>query len=187
MARVGRFQIACLSALIFAIGSVASVIPRSPASNLPEGVSYDPSTDLLCSPTSWTDVASFFLGNFFSHAATVVVYPGEPVWIVVFNMLLAVLFPSLGLGRGILAIRRASVFYKDPVRQATRSRAMCMVVRARDWRPLPGQVVRSLAFVKEERAKDNIHDEGYNGYHHISKDSNLGFWVRKWLIGCREG
>ena len=60
---------------------------------------------------------------------------------------MAVVFPLMGAARGLLAIIRHSAFYKDPIRQALRSRAMCMVVRSTKWKPLPGETLHSLSLL----------------------------------------
>jgi hypothetical protein len=33
--------------------------------------------NLLCRPSRWTDIATFFLGNYIAHAATIMTIPGE--------------------------------------------------------------------------------------------------------------
>lgn len=69
-------------------------------------------------------------------------------------MLLAIVFPSIGAARGLLAIIRHSALCKDPIKRALRSRAMCMVVRSKEWRPSSRQKVYSLSvFVRDVAGK----------------------------------
>lgn len=152
--------------LALAGGSLALPIrPRATAITLPPGVTYDATTSTWCTPTSWIDVISFFLGNYIAHAATVITYPGEPVSVVIFNMILAILLPSTGAARGVYAILRHAALYKDPVKQALRARALCMVVRSPDWKPTSGEQLHSLSFLSKE-LRDNDDDE-YEAYKYM--------------------
>ena len=114
--------------------------------NVPEGVTYDQDSDSICIPSSWTDIVAFFLGNYIAHAATVVTLPGEPQWITAFNLLLAMLWPSFGCGRGLVSIFKSAVLLKDPLKRAQRAGALVMVTRSPRWEPLPGEPMRSMTF-----------------------------------------
>ena len=152
-----------LTLLALVYRSLAAVLPiRDNAITLPPGVTYNPHTNVWCTRTTWTNVASFFLGNYISHAATVISFPGEPVSVTVANMVLSIFFPSSGAGRGILAILRHAAFYQDPMQQALRSRALCMVVRSPDWKPASGETLRSLSFLSKELRDET--DEKYEAY-----------------------
>lgn len=159
---VPRTYVLALLALVY--GAWAAVLPtRDTTVTLPPGVTYDPETNVWCTPTTWTNVASFFLGNYLSHAATVISFPGEPASITMVNMILAIFFPSSGAGRGVLAVVRHAAFYKDPIRQALRSRALCMVVRSQKWKPMAGETLRSMSFLpKELRDEDDDEYEAYS-------------------------
>ncbi|KAJ5832209.1 pogo transposable element [Penicillium riverlandense] len=170
-------------ALIFTLvaGSLAGVLPiRSDTKltnvTLPQGVTYNQNTHLLCSPTTWTDVATFFLGNYISHAATVIAFPGEPWHVVTLNMLLAILFPGMGAARGLLAIIRHAALCKDPIQRALRSRAMCMVVRSKEWRPSSGQKVHSLSFLSAtlRGKKEDEEDEDFRAHNLICESMIQG-------------
>lgn len=140
-----------LTFLAIVYGSWAAVLPtRDNNITLPPGVTYNPDTNVWCAPTTWMDIASFFLGNYLSHAATVISFPGEPISVTIVNMVLAVFFPSSGAGRGVLAMVRHAAFFKDPIQQALRSRALCMVVRSQNWKPISGETLRSLSFLSKE-------------------------------------
>lgn len=96
---------------------------------------------LVCRATRWTDIAAFFLGNYISHAATVKSRPGELVAVSLAMQYFALIFPTVGVGRGIEAIVAWTVYYnlrKRPLYAAARAGALCMVVRDNDWAPKPG-------------------------------------------------
>src|SRR2546429_9111725 len=60
----------------------------------PDGTSNHGDPRLLCTPTRWSDIMIFFLGNYVAHAATVKPLPGEPTLHLLFNQLFALLFPT---------------------------------------------------------------------------------------------
>lgn len=127
-------------------GSQAAYLPkRDTTITIPDGVTYHPESQDICTPTGWTDVASFFLGNYLSHVATVVRVPGEPLYITAGNMFFVLLFPCLGAGRGITMIFQRASFYKDPLQQALKAQALVMVIRDLDWKPQSGDSLRSLS------------------------------------------
>ncbi|OJJ42170.1 hypothetical protein ASPZODRAFT_137444 [Penicilliopsis zonata CBS 506.65] len=131
---------------VLVCGAVAAVLPRDTTITVPDEVVYHAESEEICIPTKWIDVVIFFFGNYFAHAATVVKFPGEPHHIIALNMLLVVLFPCLGAGRGLFVLsRRAALFSKDPLQQALQAQALCMVVRAPTWTPRAGQSLRSLS------------------------------------------
>jgi len=110
--------------------------------SVPEGTSNHGDPTLLCAPSSWRDIAIFFLANFVAHAATVKLLPGEPVLEVSFAMISALLFPTSGVVRGLDAIVRHAVSGSTPLQKAQKAGALCEVVRAPDWEPQPGDFVR---------------------------------------------
>lgn len=127
-------------------GSVAAVLPkRDKTITIPDDVQWHPETQDICTATQWTDVVSFFLGNYLTHAATVVKFPGEPFYITFLNMILVILFPCLGAGRGLLVIFRRAIRFKHPLQQALHSQALAMVVRTQEWEPKDGDLLRSLS------------------------------------------
>ncbi|EED14731.1 pogo transposable element, putative [Talaromyces stipitatus ATCC 10500] len=167
-----------LAFLAIVYRSLAAVLPvRDNTITLPPGVTYNPQTNVWCTPTTWTDVASFFLGNYISHAATVISFPGEPVSVTVANMVLSIFFPSSGAGRGVLAILRHAAFYKDPIQQALRSRALCMVVRSPDWKPASGETLRSLSFLSKELRDET--GEKYEAYKLMSGCLHFAYSAHK--------
>ncbi|CEJ61565.1 hypothetical protein PMG11_10095 [Penicillium brasilianum] len=140
-------RVLLLSALLgLTCGSLAAYLPRRDKTiTIPDGVTYHPESQDICTSTAWTDVASFFLGNYVSHVATVVRVPGEPLYITAANMFFVLLFPCLGAGRGINMIYQRASFYKDQLQQALRAQALVMVVRDLEWEPQPGDTLRSLS------------------------------------------
>ena len=69
-------------------------------------------------------------------------------------MLVALLFPTISIARGIDAIFRHAITGSSPVQQAKKAGALCEVVRAADWKPCSGDVVRRA------RLENHIHRKG---------------------------
>ncbi|KAJ5640682.1 pogo transposable element [Penicillium herquei] len=137
--------VAIVLALVYT--SSAAVLPkRNTTITVPDGITYHQDSESICTPTSWTDILTFFFGNYVAHAASTVTLPGESSFGNIQNMFVALLWPAQGVRRGMLVIFRRAVFWKDPLQQAHRAAALCMVVRSRRWKPEPGEPVRSMAF-----------------------------------------
>lgn len=160
---MARWLLLILSWLLTVVQRVSAVVLpiRDVTITVPDGVRYFADKHLICVPTSWSDVASFFLGNYLSHAATVVPFPGESKYVLIANMALAIIFPAMGASRGLLAIIRHAATISDPVQQALRSRALCMVVRSENWKPKRGEIIHSLTYIREDLRED---EDGCNGY-----------------------
>ncbi|KAK7187270.1 hypothetical protein DPSP01_011319 [Paraphaeosphaeria sporulosa] len=121
---------------------------------LPIGTSNHGTPGLLCTPTKWTDVVLFYLFNYVAHAATVLTRPGERSDDFMVSVIGSLLFPALGLYRGIEAILSRAAFVRhDNLRKAARSGALCLVVRGKDWRPHYGDEVTNAMF---RRAKKKL-------------------------------
>ncbi|KAJ5747647.1 uncharacterized protein N7511_009343 [Penicillium nucicola] len=165
-------MITVLSFVQFSISLAAFLPKRNTTITVPDGVTY--SNNVICTPTSWTDIVSFFLGNYLSHAATVITFPGEPALTTTVNMIFAILFPSMGASRGMMAILGRGALQTSPLKRALQSRALCMVVRSREWDPKSSQSIRSLSilpkqcnvnepewwpYLKLARNKDNYEEE----------------------------
>lgn len=167
----GRLFLASLISFALICGSLAAVLPQQNKTiTVPEDVTYDQDSKNICTPISWTDFISFFFGNYVSHAATVVTFPGEPTHIKTINMVLAVFLPCIGAGRGLMAILRHTVFQKNPLQRALQSQALCMVVRSRDWTPVPGDSVRSISFMPDVSP---IKVVSLNLYHQLGMFHNI--------------
>jgi hypothetical protein len=123
----------------------ASVLPHLAAATssppvpftveLPNGTTQHGNSRILCPPTTLRTMATFFLGNFVAHIVTVKSGPGEKIPVTVCNMILALLFPTSGLMRGLNAIARRVKFGKSELDKACRAGALCVVVRNSLWRP----------------------------------------------------
>ncbi|MCJ1456494.1 hypothetical protein MMC28_006855 [Mycoblastus sanguinarius] len=108
---------------------------------VPQGTQSHGDPHLLCTPSRWTDVATFFLANFVSHAATVKSLPGEPALSQFWTLIFALVFPASGVVRGLSAIYQRAVFADTPLQTAARAQALCVVVRTPWWKPQTGDVV----------------------------------------------
>lgn len=106
------------------------------------GTSNHGDPHLLCTPSTWTDIAIFFLANFVSHAATVKSLPGEPMAATWLALLTALLLPVSGIVRGMNAIYSRAVFDETPLGTAARAGALCTVVRSDKWEPKPGDKIK---------------------------------------------
>jgi hypothetical protein len=79
---------------------------------------------------------SFFIANYFAHAATVRANPGEDWKDFTFAVVLAIAFPFSGVARGLEAIIRRLRGYRrseSALRKAARAGALCIVVRDENW------------------------------------------------------
>ena len=130
--------------------SIALVTPQvlsapadfSPSQNstipAPEGTTNHGNPNLLCTRSTWSNVATFFLANYIAHAATVKTDPGQPVLLGFWSMLLALILPTFGAYKGLDAVRRCAIFGGSPLQKAKKAGALCEVVRTQDWKPQPG-------------------------------------------------
>ncbi|KAF2878023.1 hypothetical protein BDV95DRAFT_480397, partial [Massariosphaeria phaeospora] len=117
-----------VAALVFAYPASALVLKNITLA-LPEGTSDHGTPGILCTPTKWTDLVSFYILNYVAHAATVLTRPGERSADFAVTVVGCLLLPALGLYRGIEAILSGAVFVKnDDMRKAARSGALCMSV-----------------------------------------------------------
>lgn len=137
--------------------SAASSPPQNSTITVPEGTTNHGNPNLLCTRSTWSNVATFFLANYVAHAATVKSNPGQPVLRGVLSMLLALILPTSGVLIGLDAIRRCAVIGGSPLQKAKKAGALCEVVRTHDWkpRPGPGDVVQRVQF-KHTRDEHNL-------------------------------
>lgn len=80
---------------------------------------------LLCRRARWYDVAIFFFGNYLAHAATVRSDPGQSLFKSCYHLILALLIPTAGVHRGILAIISGAIFEKTSLLTALEAGALC--------------------------------------------------------------
>ncbi|KAF8868530.1 hypothetical protein BD779DRAFT_1384050, partial [Infundibulicybe gibba] len=74
---------------------------------------------------------------FLMHVATIKGHPGESGIDFMMNAIVAILFPTVGMARGIdVIVCHPQVQVKGgELQKAARARALCMVVRSSDWKP----------------------------------------------------
>jgi hypothetical protein len=128
-------------ATLASVVSVAAAALRNMTLTLPEGSSNHGDPNLLCTPTRWTDLASFYLFNYVAHATTVLIRPGEQPFSFAVTVVGCLLFPTMGAFRGIEALMCGAVLVKSELEKAARSGALCMLVRSPDWEPEAGDAV----------------------------------------------
>jgi hypothetical protein len=110
----------------------------------PPGSRYLPEEHLICTPSTWKSIATFFLANYFSHAATVKPVPGQTALTAFVSALFALLLPTSGMITGIDAIFQRAIFSRLAVEKGSRSGALCVVVRTPSWQPMDGDVVKGI-------------------------------------------
>ncbi|KAH6650364.1 hypothetical protein F5144DRAFT_555986 [Chaetomium tenue] len=101
--------------------------------SVPAGTTNHNEPDLICFPPQWIDYITFFLGNYFAHAATVRSKPGRS-WIDTARFAMEALFlPITGLTVGLSdLLPLASLrLRKEPYRLAAACEALCTVVKKR--------------------------------------------------------
>lgn len=123
--------------------------------SVPDGTTNHGDPQVLCTPSQWTDVVTFFLANFFAHVATVKSRPGEPALRGFLFMLLALFFPTSGVKRGLDAIFCHAIIGGSPLQRAKKAGALCEVIRTHDWKPRTGDVVRGVQVKHTEHKQDS--------------------------------
>ena len=134
---------ALVLALILALASpVTPLVLQNITLPLPLGTSNHETPGLLCTPTQPLDLLLFYLLNYVAHATTVLIRPGERGDDYFVSVIGSLLFPALGLYRGIEAILSGAIWVRnDDLRKAAKSGALCIVVRGADWRPVNGEAL----------------------------------------------
>jgi hypothetical protein len=153
---------------------------------LPEGSSDHGTPGLLCTPTKWTDLAWFYLFNYVAHAATVIIRPGERSFDFAVTVMGSLLFPGMGLYRGIEAILSGASLCgsNNDLRKASRSGALCMLVRSREWRPVDNEKIDN-AVVRRQLHDDA--DTSHRGTISDQGDMHLITYEPPWILskfGC---
>jgi hypothetical protein len=104
--------------------------------NIP-GYTHHGNCNLLCAPASWTDVLSFFVGNYVAHAATVIALPGQSLAETIKNILIALVFPSAGVLRAIQTISTMAFRQHTELRKAAKAGALCTIVKVSEFKKRP--------------------------------------------------
>jgi hypothetical protein len=123
-----------LLSLLTIIAWASAPTSRNITITVPQRTYYQ-NPDILCLPASWTDIISFFVANYFAHAATVRNSPGTDSTYKTENLITALLFPAWGLSRAISDLLSFSSFAKSDLEAAARAGAFCMVIRSSEWQP----------------------------------------------------
>jgi hypothetical protein len=152
---------------LIAVTAAAAVLQNITIA-LPEGTTNHGDPGLLCFPTGWTDLITFYLGNYAAHATTVKFLPGERVKDMVPTVLISLFFPAFGAFRGIMNCLSGAKFAKKKgvFQMAVRARALCMVIRGTNWTPAAGDEVRDV--VIERRQKEAGEDAANGEMHYYS-------------------
>lgn len=90
---------------------------------------------VVCVPSQWRDIVTFFFANYLAHAATVPAQPGTKVMESFLQSILALLLPFAGLGRSVAKIVNHLHQDKDDVQRAILQGAVVVVARSKDWEP----------------------------------------------------
>src|SRR5271155_2634516 len=100
----GPFALCCsLMILSMPRSSDAHLTLENITITVPNGTTDHGDAHLLCIPAQWSDIALFFFGNYFAHAATVKLRPGEPAISCLMAIVLALIYPTSGVVRGLSA------------------------------------------------------------------------------------
>ena len=145
---------------IWHVGASAKLVSLN--ITVPEGSQDRGNPRLICLPTTPLSIITFFAGNYFAHAATVLTRPSAPLTEQIAVVVLALLCPASGLARAIAITSRFSfrksvlnrlilcrwipgVSYESredgpsqvqqDLRTAARAAALCTLIRTRNFRP----------------------------------------------------
>jgi hypothetical protein len=150
-----------LASLLF-ITLVTAAALKNITLALPEGTTDHGDPGLLCFPTGWTDLFTFYLGNYAAHAGTVKFLPGEKIKDMIPTVVISLLFPAFGAFRGIMNCLSGAIFARrrGPFQMAVRARALCMVVRGTNWTPAEGDEVTDVVVRANQTAENGDAGDG---------------------------
>lgn len=95
---------------------------------VPNGTTNHGEQGLVCIPPKWTDLLTFFVTNYFAHAATVVSTPGQSTFETVTSISCALFAPGSGALRTLRYFELLPVFKRNRLKRAVAAGAVCMVV-----------------------------------------------------------
>ena len=131
--------------------------------SIPQNSTNHGNSQLVCTPSKWTDVVEFFILYFVMPAATVKSLPGQSIFGGLSAMCAALLFPTASVTTGIDAVLRCAALQSSPLLKAHEAGALCEVVRADDWEPQHGDYVRGLrdirSILRDIRSNKNIRQQ----------------------------
>lgn len=126
-----------------------------PANALP-AISTIEARTVQCQPASWADLIIFFIGNYVAHTVTLKPFSGESASRGSFYGFLALLFPFTGIWRGFQGIASAVIFAENTLQVALRARALCVVGRSEEWRPLAEETVSGCIIQDGQSPKTSV-------------------------------
>jgi hypothetical protein len=85
--------------------------------------------NVCCRKAAWTDLLTFYLGNYVGHAVTTKNLPGQSIGGSIFAIVAALFWPMSGALRGVRFILSGAVFANTELQAAARAGALCMVVQ----------------------------------------------------------
>jgi hypothetical protein len=122
---------------------------------VPEGTTNHGNPNLLCTPAQWYDFIVFFFANYFAHAASVVLEPGQSLRRTGVFILFALTLPGSGVVRALFAIlRHAATETKNPLKRAARAGALCMVLK----KPTTGRFALRLRLQRPKLSREYFED-----------------------------
>lgn len=83
---------------------------------------------IVCRPTSWTDVITFVVFNYGLHALTIVSTPGSRTFTTAVYSAIALLLPFSGVCSALAIVQRFEWSKADEQQTAHNAGALCMVV-----------------------------------------------------------
>ena len=127
--------------------------------SVPQNSTNHGNSQLVCTPSKWTDVVEFFILYFVMPAATVKSLPGQSILGGLFAMCAALIFPTASVTTGIDAVLRCAALQSSPLLKAHKAGALCEVVRADDWEPQHGDYVRGLRDIRSKKKIRESNDD----------------------------
>lgn len=128
--------------------ALSLLVHQTYAIPLPDGVTDHGEPNLLCKPADWFTVFSFIFANYVSHAATIQIFPGEPLSRQLLGFGTSMCFPAAGISRGLNNIARGILvttnWKQSELQRAAAAGALCMVVRTEEWTPTSEHPVHGL-------------------------------------------
>jgi hypothetical protein len=106
---------------------------------VPDGTTNHGNPNLLCLPPQWTDYLLFYIGNYFAHAATIMLEPGNSTVLNLVRCILALALPLNGIARAVDVFLLRPGFTRDPLEKAARSRALCIVMDRKEVKRLEAE------------------------------------------------